>query len=64
MNWNGTDPNENKSGIQIFSHLDKPTKYEYLTNITDHILKGRFFDTNTDVNYLHHAFTHIPNQHK
>ena len=50
MVLNGIDPNTN-SGIQRFSHLDIPTKYQYLTGITILIPTGTFIDSNLDVNY-------------
>lgn len=56
MVWNSIDSNKHEWGIQRFSHLDKATKYEYLTNVTNMTLKGRFYDTNIDVDHLHHAF--------
>ena len=37
--------------IQRFSHLDIPTKYQYLTGVTILIPTGRFFDTIIDVDY-------------
>ena len=48
MNWNGIDPNNNL-GTQRFSHLDRPTKYQYLTGITILIPVDRIFDTIIDV---------------
>jgi hypothetical protein len=50
MVLSGIDPNTN-SGTQRFSHLDIPTKYQYLTAITISIPKGRFIDSIVDVNY-------------
>ena len=47
---NGIDPN-NTSSKQRFSHLDIPTKYQYLIGITTWILMGGFFDTIIDVDY-------------
>ena len=49
--------------MERFSHLEIPTKHQYLTAITILIRMGRFFDTIIDVNYLYHAFTYIPDQH-
>ena len=50
-------------GIQRLSHLEIPTKYEPLAGINSLIFMGRFFNTTTDVDYWHHAFTYIPIQH-
>ena len=50
MVLNGIDPNTN-SGTQRFSHLDIPTKYQYLTGSTILIPKGTFVDSIVDVNY-------------
>jgi len=38
-------------GIQRFSHLDIPTKYQYLADIAILIPTGRFFDIVIDVDY-------------
>jgi hypothetical protein len=62
MVWNGINPNNN-SGIQRFSHLDIPTKYQCLIGITILIPTGRFFDSIIDVHYGCHAFTCILVQH-
>ena len=43
----GAHPNNNL-GIQRFSHLDIPTKYQYLTGITILIPTDGFFDTIID----------------
>jgi hypothetical protein len=49
MVYNGIDPNY--LGLQRFSHLDIPTKYQYRSGITILIPLGRFFDTIIDVDY-------------
>jgi hypothetical protein len=46
---NGIDPNY--LGLQRFSHLDIPTKYQYRSGITILIPLGRFFDTIIHVDY-------------
>ena len=47
MIWNGIDPNNN-SGKQRFSHLDRPTKYQYLTRIPILIpMQSHMYPTNT-----------------
>ena len=49
MVYNGIDSNNNFS-IQRFSHLDIPTKYQYLIDIAILIPTGtRFFETIIDV---------------
>jgi hypothetical protein len=48
MVQSGIDP-KNNSGIQRYSHLDIPTKYQYLTGITILIHMSRFTDTILDV---------------
>ena len=59
---NDVDPNNNL-GIQRFSHLEIPTKYQYLTDFTNLVPVGRLFDSIIDVAYWYHAFTYIPAQH-
>jgi hypothetical protein len=48
MVQNSVDPNNN-SGIQRLSHLDIPTKYQFLSGITNLTPMGRFFDTTIHV---------------
>ena len=50
MIYNGIDPNNNYVK-QRFSHLDIPTKYQYLTSIIVLILMGGLFDTLIDDDY-------------
>ena len=40
---------ENNLGVERFSPLDIPTKYQYLIGITILIPMARFFDTITDI---------------
>ena len=47
---NCIDPNHN-SGTQRFSHLNIPTKYQYLTGVTNLIPMGRLFDAVIDGDY-------------
>ena len=42
----------------MFSHLDIPTKYQYLTGTLILVSMGRFFDTMIDVDYSYHANTY------
>ena len=49
-NENGFDLS-NSSGIQSYSHLDIPTKYQYLTNATILIPMGKLLDTTVDIEY-------------
>ena len=41
----------NNSSIQRFSHLDIPTRYQYLTSVTILIPMDRFSDTIIDADY-------------
>jgi hypothetical protein len=52
---NGIDSGNN-SGVQRVSHLEVPTKYQYLNSITNSIPTGGFFDTIVDVDCRYHAF--------
>ena len=47
MTWNGIDPNNN-SCIWRHSHVDVPTKYQYLTGVTILTSTGKLFDTIID----------------
>ena len=42
------------------SHLDIPTKYQYLTGMTILICSSRFFDAIVEGDYWYHEFTYIP----
>lgn len=48
MIHNGIDPNMDL-GVQRFSHLEVPIKYQYLIGCTMLILTWRFFDSITSV---------------
>ena len=61
-NENGFDLS-NSSGIQSYSHLDIPTKYQYLTNATILIPMGKLLDTIVDIEYWYHAFTYTLAHH-
>ena len=50
----------NQSGVQNFSHLEVPTKYQCWIGITILIPMGMFFNTIVDVDA--HGFAYIPVQ--
>ena len=54
MAYNSIDPRKTL-GMQRFSHLDIPTKDQYLTGVGILIPMGRFFDTILDAGYGYHA---------